>query len=458
MRVARIDDHVETTAVKVTFVHCPNGLQKFSAAVASISAWIKQFGHQTSLILVENDTTEEEFKEQLQSYAPDVIGCTAMSFQWTFIQKIAGWVKETYPTVPIVVGGYHPTGSPEQVIQSPHIDFIVRGEGEGAMQDLLAALETGGDLTKIPNLWSKDPADKTKIYRNEMRPLVNDLDILPDWDRDLFKMDELLAMSNKASMYHGKFHLPAWTGRGCPYKCAYCCNSELMKMYEGKGTFVRRRSPKKAVDELEACIKKYRVEYIEFWDEEFDMPLPQMEALAAEYKARIGLPFSIFKTASLGRLENMQILKEMGCTRMLVGVESGDEEYRRKVLHKPISNEEFIAFFDAVHEMGFETISSNIINMPFETPEMAKRTIELNRRLKPTTIYFFRYVPFEGTEMYEMAKNAGFLPKWHDYWYESRRSGLEQPSMPKDELIKIEEEFRALQAECEERHAARSFQ
>ena len=442
--------------MKVTFVHCPNGLQKFSAAVAAISAWIKQFGHETELILVENDTTEAEFKQQLSDNDPDVVACTAMSFQWAFIQNVVKWVKET-KDVPTVIGGYHPTSSPEQVIADPNIDYVVRGEGEGAIQDLLHALEHGGDIRKIPNLWSKDKDDSSKIHKNELRPLIQTLDDLPFWDRELFNMDELLAMSNKASMYHGKFHLPAWTGRGCPYQCTYCCNTELMGMYKGLGSFVRRRSPKRSVEELVDCTNRYHVNYVEFWDEEFDMPPAMAEEFAAEYASKVGLPFSIFKTASLGRLENLQMLKEMGCTRMLVGVECGNEEYRKKVLKKNISNEEFIAFFDAVHEMGFETISSNIINLPYETPEMARETIELNRRLKPTTIYFFRFVPFPGTELFETAKAGGFLPEWHDYWYESKKSGLEQPTMPKEALLRVEEEFRGLQAECEERHATRSF-
>ena len=445
--------------MKVTFVHCPNGLQKFSAAVAAVSAYIKREGHQTSLILVENDTTEEEFKQELADLAPDVVAFTSMSFQWAFIVNIARWVKDTLPDAPTVVGGYHPTGSAEECIAHECIDYACRGEGEEAMAELLTALEKGDikATRTIKNIWSKDPDDPSKIYKNELRPLIQDLDTLPFWDRDLFNMDELLAMSNKASMYHGRFHLPAWTGRGCPYQCAYCCNSELMAMYQDKGSFIRRRSPRGNVDELVECKSRYHVDYIEFWDEEFDMPNKQMEEFAALYKSEVGLPFSIFKTASLGRLDNLQLLKEMGCTRMLVGVECGDEEYRRKVLNKPIGNEEFIEFFDAVHEMGFETISSNIINLPHETPEMARKTIELNRRLKPTTIYFFRYVPFEGTDLYRMAKEAGFLPEWHDYWYESTKSGLEQPSMQKNELLRIEDEFRELQAECEERHAARSF-
>lgn len=445
--------------MKVTFVHSPNGLQKFSAAVAAISAWIKQYGHTTKLILVETDTTEDEFKQQVRDTEPDIVACTTMSFQWEMLQDLARWVKDVREDLPIVVGGYHPTGSPDIVMTCKDVNYICRGEGEEAMQDLLEALERGDHeaIKTIPNIWSRDPEDPELIHKNEIRPLIPDLDILPDWDRELFNMDELLAASNKASLYHGKFHLPAYTGRGCPYHCTYCCNSELMGMYKGLGSFVRRRSPKVAVDELARCKERYHVDFIEFWDEEFDMPEAQMREFADDYKKRVGLPFAIFKTASLGRLENMQLLKDMGCTRILVGVECGDEEYRRKVLKKPISNDEFVAFFDAVHEMGFETISSNMINMPGETPAHVEATIELNRRLRPTSLFFFRFVPFPGTELYDIAREEGFLPEWQDFWYESKKAGLELPTLPKDKLLELEERFRELQAECEMGNHARSF-
>ena len=103
-------------------------------------------------------------------------------------------------------------------------------------------LEKGDDVTKILNVWTKEMADgKAVIHRNPLRPLIEDLDTIPWWDRDAFDMDRLLNDVGKLALVWGNEIMPVYAGRGCPYACTFCANSSWLMMYRGKGRFTRKR-------------------------------------------------------------------------------------------------------------------------------------------------------------------------------------------------------------------------
>ena len=184
--------------------------------VMYVSSVLKNAGHECDL-LIQHDP------EKIINYAAGknytIFAFSIMSgiHQWAL--KVTGKLKEAFPETPVIFGGVHPTYFPEVIEQGP-VDIICRGEGEYAMLDLVQALDTGEDYSNIPNLWIKNGE---KIKKNELRSLIEDLDVLPLPDRGLY-YDRYPKLKTKKTKYF-------MASRGCPYNCTFCFNKQLKELY-----------------------------------------------------------------------------------------------------------------------------------------------------------------------------------------------------------------------------------
>ncbi len=162
--------------MKVLFIQ-NNGIQE-SIGVANLSGILKANGHETDLLLVSHTP---DLMGAIRDYDPGLVAFSALTGVHHSIQRLARQVKQHF-NVPVIVGGPHPTYSPE-MIEQPGIDIICLGEGEHAMLDLAEAMEHDRDVTAIRNLHVKTRSGV--IHRNPIRP-ATPLDELPFPDRELY--------------------------------------------------------------------------------------------------------------------------------------------------------------------------------------------------------------------------------------------------------------------------------
>ena len=201
------------------------------------------------------------------------------------------------------------------------------------------------------------------------------------------------------------------TGRGCPYRCTYCCNTPLLESWKSKKTFLRKYEPEAMVDELERLRDKYNVGYFEFWDELFLSNLKFVRAFFEIYKERIRLPFSINSRVEVMNEDFCRTAAEAGCHTIWFGIESGDEEYRSKMLGRKMKNQQVIDAADNCRKAGIFRLTFNIVGAPLETAEGMRKTLELNKRIAPEFFFFFPYIPLRGTPLYKIAEQEGLLLK-----------------------------------------------
>ena len=189
-----------------------------------MSANLKKAGHECDVLIWEK---ERSFWNEFEKFNPDIV-CFSVISGWhkTSIEK-AKEIKQRSNAL-IVSGGTHPTYFPE-VLNEDSVDVICRGEGDVALVELADKYEKGKDITKIKDLWVKKNG---KIFQNELRELVEDLDSLPFLDRDIYykRYKFLREIPTKRFM----------TGRGCVANCTFCYNPTIKKMYKGKGKYVRK--------------------------------------------------------------------------------------------------------------------------------------------------------------------------------------------------------------------------
>ena len=369
----------------------------------------------------------EDFRKKVESYKPDLIAVTIVDDTLYLSIELLKRVSDL--SVPVCAGGVHVIFAPESVLSHDEIDYICWGEGEEALPELCQHLKDGLPVDKIYNIWSKSDG---QIIRNGMRKLV-DLNKIPYNDFSLYEEKRFLRpMQGKVFKM-----IPVEIDRGCPYNCQFCAAPHLRSLYkkETNCNYYRTKSVNRVIDEMKHYIEIYDAEYIFFNSETFlAMSDAKFDIFAKKYIDNINLPFwcqSRIETISdfkIGRLI------DMGCDRISIGLEHGNEEFREKILNKPFKNKQAIDAFEILRKHSLPTTVNNIIGFPGETREMIFDTINLNRNIYADSISAFLFVPYHGTMLREIALQKGYL-KDNTKTHSITHPTLDMPQLSKESVL-----------------------
>ena len=364
-----------------------------------ISSWLKSNGHECEIFIKLG--SDESLAKDVIRYSPQVTAFPCLTGNHNWCLSLAKILKEKNPKLITLFGGPHPTFYPG-IINEPEVDAICRGEGEYAMLDLADSIDRKENFSMIANLWVKGVDGVT---RNEVRPLISDLDKMPFPDRQLYyRKYPFLNISRKAFL----------TSRGCPYKCSFCFNHILQKTYQGKGAHFRRRTVKNVTEEINEVRRKYGLRTVYFQDDTFILDKDYVMAFLEVYKKEVNLPFICLIRADSTDERLTAALKEARCVKVYFGVESGDEELRNNLLQKNVTDEMIIrtAGWLKKYQIGFRTY--NMIGLPGETLEQALKTVDLNARIKTDYPWCSIYQPYPETELGTYALKQGILESSQD--------------------------------------------
>jgi len=297
----------------------------------------------------------------------------------------------------IVVGGVHATVCRQDVIAMDEVDLVVSGEGEACFQWLLDNPGQPLASLRLPNC---------HVRGREPEPLAKtqygDIHSLPLPDRTVF--DKQLLRQRPEFIF----------SRGCPFSCAYCANEFFNKHF---GFKLRRKSPEYAIAELENAFALLDIRpetMLTFHDDVFLLDEQWLESFAQGYIARFSNPFRCNTIATAVSGSKLETLKRMNCREVWVGVESGDEQYRRTVLRKNVSNKDLRTAFALIREAGLKGVSFNLFGCPGETLENVRRTYELNRECAVGDTITSIFYPFPGTSLHDQETAKGNLRELTD--------------------------------------------
>lgn len=424
--------------MKVLFVY-PNIARARSpqVGISSLAGTLAREGHDCRLFditFLEDSRIAPEYRRLLEDYRPDIIGVSCRTTEWDTARMI---LRLAEPGIPVVAGGPHVTVNPEEMIADERVDMLIQGEGEDALVDLVKRLESGTDLTDMPNLWLKRDGE---AVGNDVRPLVEDMDSLafPKWDI----WDERHFLEH----YHQVFYPSARvfgdleTSRGCPYSCPYCLTPAWQKLYKGKGRYHREKSVPRIVAEVEKLRDERHIDYIRFVDETFILNRKRVREFHRLYRERVGLPFSFSTRPETVNDEMLRLLAAAGANCMSFGLESGNEEYRRAMLNRKTKQQEVIDAVAIAKHNGIKTFAFVMIGLPHEDRDKIQDTIDLINLLQPDVFQVSIFYPFEGTPFYEYCINEGILDEDHERLTEVwKGSVLKQPGLSSDYLIRLRE-------------------
>ena len=414
------------------------GARKYYHGLGYLSGVLKQAGHETALIYLQGVPTEDQFLQKVEAMSPGLVAFSATTHQYPYVETCAGWIKQSMPHLPTMVGGVHATLAPEQVLANPDVDLVCIGEGEYPLLDLTNALAQGRNISDIPNLWLRKNGH---VVRNGLRALISDLDELPFPDRELFGFQEILAAND------GWVDMMA--GRGCPYGCSYCCNPALRHQLKGLGKYVRFRSVDNVLAEIRSLASQYTIKTLNFQDDVFTLDREWALEFSRAYAEAFTFPFWInTRVESINDEELVAALAGSGCRGVRIGIESGNEELRAKILKRRMSNDEIRRAFALARKHGLDTYTCNMLGIPGETPAMIEETIALNRELEPTDLQFSVFYPYPMTELYDLSVQNGYLIEGESLpSYYGPKSVLRLPSLSQAELERGYDQFVQLKRE-----------
>ena len=363
-----------------------------------LSAVLKEHGHQCSLIVASEN---KNYFAKIREINPDFIGFSTMTGPHNWVVKTATEIKK-YFDKPVILGGTHPTFFPEIIYESS-VDIICLGEGEETILELAEKYDKNEDIFHIKNLWIKKNG---RIFKNELRPLVEDLDQLPFPDRTLY--DDCKILRSVPAM---KF----LTGRGCPYRCSFCFNHKFNELYRGLGRIVRKRGIDNLIAEIKETKEEYDLKLIRFPDDTFTGNKQWLIEFLGRYKEKINLPFTGLARANELDEESVIGLKNSGCLNIYIGVETGNENLRNKILKKKLTNKQIINATGSLREYNVRFGTYNMFGLPGETLDLAFETIKFNHLLKPDYTINNIFQPYPKTELANVAAEQGLLNPNSDY-------------------------------------------
>ena len=390
------------------------------AGLLSICAVLEEAGHEVRVVdLLVGRRDRATVERALEEFRPTMVGVTSVTMNWPEASRILRWVKATDPHIATVAGGPHVTFTWRQIgLHEPWVDYVILGEGEKTIIELVNGTANGGRARGIAGLAWREGG---QMEAGPPRPLQPDINAFPTPARHLFPLSRYRAIGAGIGVS---------TGRGCPFSCIFCVGPKMV------GRRPRLRAPSAVADEIEQLVKG-GVSEVSFTDDHFGMKRSHALAICDEILSRgIDVEFSAFIRADAADPELLKRMQQAGCTRILYGAESGVQEIvdrvRKKTDLEMLKDKVKLAL-----DMGFQIQVSFILGLPGETLDTVRQTFAFAYSLGGHAGLHV-LAPMPGSEVCERAEELG-IRILHEDWslYDANHVVTETPGLSAAELSRI---------------------
>lgn len=392
-------------------------------ALLHVSSFLARDGLQVKIISDSlcDDYIGEAIKECEDSVC---LGITAMTgSQIKEGLNLASVVKERFPKLPIVWGGWHPSILPEPTLNDPNVDIVIVGQGERKFYDLVKVLRSSGEasLNNIPGVCFKEGS---RLVMNT-ESLLEDMNNFPAAPYDIIDVEKCL---NKTE--YGNRTIQYITSYGCPFRCSFCIEPIVNKR---RWTGL---SSERVVDEWSYLYRKFNIDSIAIYDSNFFVDKNRVIGICERLlRKNIKIKWGNVN----GRIPQLvkyeepvwALMKEAGLSMILTGSESGEQEVL-DLINKDAKVEEIYEFTRFCDKYKIKILFSYMSGIPWssdaainankvnsEINSILDQVDKLFRISKKNRFMVYAYTPLPGSSMYEMAIKHGFRePKTLKEWSE----------------------------------------
>lgn len=296
--------------------------------------------------------------------------------------------------IPVVIGGPHVTFRPDEALQS--CDYVIRGEAEETIEELMDVLEAGQLPAGVAGLSYRDGE---RFVHNPLRPAPSDLDRLPFPDFSLIRGHERINF------------VPIMTSRGCPFDCSFCSVTSMF------GHKFRYRSPENVLEELGRYYGNGQSPFsrrsIFFYDDIFNANVHHLSSLL-EMMVRKNITPSWSAQCHAGLVvkqkELLPLMRRSGCNVLYLGLESSNQETLDAYNKKQVV-EEIIEAISLLHQYNIIVHGMLVLGADSDDIQTIRETVRFVLRHRVDTVQFLVLVPLPGTQDYQRLTSEGRLLK-----------------------------------------------
>lgn len=357
--------------------------------LAFLTACLKERGHEVTLLDMQGLVMDsEELVIRIDAEAPELIGITAMTPTLPEALRVAELARLVAPQAKVVLGGVHPTLDPGGVLANTNVDYVIRGEGEHALAELAAALESGLSPAQIEGVSYKVDGE---LVITGKAPLISDLDRLPMPDYEAFPTERYIEHNRYLRSIRG---ISMIVSRGCPFQCTFCAVHQTM------GRTWRIKSPQRVVDELVTLQKRHQLEGVWFKDSIFNLDRQWVKEFChLMIEQKVDIAWQALTRVDLIDEEELQLMKRAGLTQLDLGIETGSPRSLKR-LKKGITVER-IREKVSLAKKYVKVFGFFMIGIPGEDEIDVQQTFALARDLDLDRWTWSIYSPLPGSALYE---------------------------------------------------------
>ncbi len=381
----------------------------------------------------------QTIEKRIADWQPDVVVVEIPFSGWSKTAfEVVSITKKVNKEIDVILFGLHPSSRPAECMENGEVDFVVIGESENTISELVEALkQKKTDFSKIDGLGFRV---KSKVLFTGKRAFIENLDTLPLPARHLLPMD-VYARAVKENPLRGEITKPYTiiiTSRGCPFSCVFCTHCLVW------GKEWRPRSPKSVVDEIEHVLKTYGIKQVDFADDNMTWDRIRIAEICDLIVER-GLRFEWFTPngvrADTLDEELLRKMKRAGCKKIRVAPESGVQRVVTDIAKKSLDLKKVEEAVIACKKVGIKVGCFFVMGLIGETKADIKETIKFAYKLKSLGAESFIFsiaMPLYGTAFYEQAKAGGYIREgFCDYALAATEPLVETPDWSSKEISEL---------------------
>ena len=349
-----------------------------------------------------------KFLEDLRIYNPDYIVANIATPSFKSDMEALAQAKLVLPNLKIIVkGAPFLTYNTNVIYENPFIDYVIIGEAELTLKDILNGVP---DRDILGICYSEN----SQGVQNPARPFNENLDDLP------FPARHLVDNSIYKRPDNGKVQAVIKVSRGCPYHCFFCLATPV------SGSKVRTRSAENIITEINECVEKYNIKNFLFWSDIFNFDREWTLDLCRKIiNSGLKITWSANTRANTMDDEMANLMYKSGCRLVSIGVESGSQEILNNI-GKKITLDDIRNTVKILKKNKIKIYNYFVIGLPWETEKTVEETIKFAIELDSNFISFYTATPLPGTRYfaYAMINNLvdGALDFSSAYYFPAVRS------------------------------------